>query len=427
MKYERGRGSVNEDFSHSPRSGNGCESVEPMMVLRSVLLLMLCWMLTGFLLSCAPVPPAPPPPPPAPPPPAPTAHALSTAGPASLTVGSYVPDIESFGGEVRSVRVSQEGNRVLFRYELVRTEGTGPVDVVLKLTIRGKEYTAENLSLEGDVGKVSPGPNRVITWHVLRDFPRGLHGDMDWELTAPPKHPRAGSTVVDRMAGVEFKFAYIPPGTFMMGSPSSEPKRDSDETQHRVTLTKGFYMQTTEITQGQWKAVMGGNPSHFKSCGDHCPVESVFWNDCQEFIRKLNQLAGTNRYRLPTEAEWEYAARAGSSARWSFGDNEAQLKEYAWYSENSGGKTQSVARKKPNAWGLYDMHGNVWEWCQDWYGKYPSGSVTDPTGPSSGSYRVLRGGSWDSSAGYCRSAYRFHYTPGGRYSLLGARLLRSYP
>jgi len=327
---------------------------------------------------------------------------------------------ESAGGEVRSVRVSQEGNRVLFRYELVRTEGTGPVDVVLKLTIQGKEYTAEKLSLEGDVGKVSPGPNKGITWHVLRDFPRGLHGDIEWELTAP----RAKQTKVDAIAGIEFTFAYIAPGTFMMGSPSSEPGRDSDERQHRVTLTKGFYMQTTEVTQGQWKAVMGSNPSHFKDCGDYCPVERVSWNDCQEFIRKLNQLAGANRYRLPTEAEWEYAARAGSSARWSFGDNEAQLKEYAWYTENSGGKTQPVARKKPNAWGLYDMHGNVWEWCQDGYGDYPSGSVTDPTGSSSGSDRVGRGGSWDHYAKFCRSAYRYSHTPDYRFNFLGLRLAR---
>lgn len=208
-----------------------------------------------------------------------------------------------------------------------------------------------------------------------------------------------------------------------MGSPSSEPERDSDENQHRVTLTKGFYMGVTEVTQGQWREIMGSNPSNFK--GDNLPVEQVSWNDCQEFIRKLNLQEGGNKYRLPTEAEWEYACRAGSTSRFCFGDSDGSLEQYAWYNSNSSNKTHPVAQKKPNEWGLYDMHGNVWEWCQDWFGDYPSGHVADPDGPSSGSFRVRRGGSWFSYAGVCRSASRHDGTPGGRGGHLGFRLART--
>ena len=157
-----------------------------------------------------------------------------------------------------------------------------------------------------------------------------------------------------------------------MGSPSGESNRDSDEKQHRVTLTREYYMQTTEVTQGQWRKVMGSNPSKFTNCGDNCPVEKVSWEDCQQFIQKLNGMEGTRKYRLPTEAEWEYAARAGTTGAYA-GDLDAM----AWYDDNSGGKTHAVGGKSPNAWGLYDMHGNVYEWCQDWKGNYPSGSVTD--------------------------------------------------
>jgi formylglycine-generating enzyme required for sulfatase activity/uncharacterized caspase-like protein len=221
------------------------------------------------------------------------------------------------------------------------------------------------------------------------------------------------------------EFVYVKPASFMMGSPSSKQGRGSYEKQHRVTLTKGYYLQTTEVTQGQWRAIMGNNPSRFSNCGDDCPVEKVSWNDVQAFISKLNRKEGTNRYRLPTEAEWEYAARAGSTSRFCFGDDEDRLSEYAWYVRNSGGKTHSVAQKKPNAWILYDMHGNVWEWCQDWYSDYPSGSVTDPTGPSSGSSRVYRGGCWLNLAGLCRSANRLWYLPGYRSHRLGFRLALS--
>jgi len=188
----------------------------------------------------------------------------------------------------------------------------------------------------------------------------------------------------------------------------------------------------TEVTQGQWKMVMGENPSYFKDCGDDCPVEQVSWDDCQEFITKLNQMEGTTKYRLPTEAEWEYAARAGSETAFANGvitetgcGHEPNLDQMGWYCGNSGNTTHPVAQKLPNAWGLYDMHGNVWEWCQDWYGSYPSISVLDPQGPDSGSRRVIRGGSWDFYARYCRSADRDFNWPDDSSSFIGFRLART--
>ncbi len=228
--------------------------------------------------------------------------------------------------------------------------------------------------------------------------------------------------------GMTFKL--IPAGTFMMGSPEDEPGRWDDETRHQVTLTKSFYMQTTEVTQGQWKAVMGSNPSYFPNCGDNCPVETVSWDDVQGFITALNG-RGEGTYRLPTEAEWEYAARAGTSTPFYFGQclstNQGNYDGNYPLSGCSEGeyraKTIPAASLQANGWGLYDMYGNVWEWVQDWYGAYPTGSVTDPAGPNIGSDRVHRGGSWYSFARFCRSAYRYRYSPDNRFSYLGLRLL----
>jgi formylglycine-generating enzyme required for sulfatase activity len=215
------------------------------------------------------------------------------------------------------------------------------------------------------------------------------------------------------------KFVWIPPGTFLMGSPSGEQGRFSDETQHRVTLTKGFYLGVYAVTQTEWQAVMGTNRSHFK--GDKRPVERVSWDHCQEFCRKLSEREGKT-YRLPTEAEWEYACRAGTTKAYYFGDDPAKLPDYAWFDGNSGDETHPVGQKKPNAWGLYDMHGNVWEWCQDWYGGYPTSDQVDPQGPSEGSDRVYRGGSWRHDPRRCRSADRHRFEPGHRYHNLGCRL-----
>jgi len=229
-------------------------------------------------------------------------------------------------------------------------------------------------------------------------------------------------------------FVLIPAGTFTMGSPADEPGRYSDEgPQHQVTLTQSFYMQTTEVTQAQWEAVMGTNQSYFSGCSS-CPIENVSWNDAQVFIGLLNA-RGEGIYSLPTEAQWEYAARAGSTtAFYNGGITETEsgydpnLDAIAWYTYNSGGKTHPVAQKAPNAWGLYDMLGNVYEFCHDWFNSsyYDSTPTTDPMGPSTGSSRVARSGSWNSTARFCRSARRSSnsVTPDRTFSYFGFRLLR---
>jgi formylglycine-generating enzyme required for sulfatase activity len=191
---------------------------------------------------------------------------------------------------------------------------------------------------------------------------------------------------------------------------------------HGVTLTKGYHLGATEVTQAQWESVMGSNPSKFK--GRDLPVENVSWDDAMAYCRKLTEreraagrLAAGYAYTLPTEAQWEYAYRAGTTGAYA-GD----LGSMAWYGENSGNKTHAVATKRANAWGLYDMHGNVWEWCSDWYGSYASGRVVDPTGARSGTGRIARGGSWFNDASYCRSALRSRDSPDYRINGLGFRL-----
>ena len=216
------------------------------------------------------------------------------------------------------------------------------------------------------------------------------------------------------------KFAWIPPGNFLMGSPNAEAGREANETQHQVTLTKGFYMGVYSVTQEEWQGVMGKNPSSYKG-EKNLPVDTVSWVDSQEFIKKLGD-KDKKAYRLPTEAEWEFAARAGTRTAYYFGNDKSILGQYAWYSENSEKKTHPVGQKKPNQWGLFDMSGNVWQWCEDWHGDYQNKDVVDPQGPEKGSLRVLRGGSWGDDPRSCRSAYRARDEPGNRYGGIGCRV-----
>jgi formylglycine-generating enzyme required for sulfatase activity len=228
-------------------------------------------------------------------------------------------------------------------------------------------------------------------------------------------------------------FIRIKAGTFTMGSPSDEhiEREDREGPQHLVTISKDFYMQTTEVTQKQWKDVMGDNPSFFSNCGDTCPVEQVSWGDVQSFITKMNN-RGEGFYRLPTEAEWEYCARAGTQTAFHWGDcMSSDQANYNGNHERSGcskgenrQKTIPVANLEKNAWGLFDMHGNVWEWCQDWFENYPSSSIIDPKGPTTGHSRIFRGGGFGEHAGCCRSAYRGHNTPDNRIHILGFRLVK---
>ncbi|CAN5503838.1 hypothetical protein BH10ACI1_BH10ACI1_17420 [soil metagenome] len=215
----------------------------------------------------------------------------------------------------------------------------------------------------------------------------------------------------------EIEMVKIPAGSFMMGSDNGE---EDEKPVHRVNISNSFYMGMYEVTQAQWKAVMGNNPSRFSSCGGDCPVEQVSWDEVQSFIAKLNNLQSDYQYRLPTEAEWEYAARAGTT-----GDYYGNLDSIAWYLSNSGSKTHPVGQKQANNFGLYDMSGNVWEWCQDWYESYSSGAVTNPTGSTTGSDRVIRGGGWNDDAVYLRAANRDGNAPSDRNIGLGFRVVRN--
>lgn len=219
--------------------------------------------------------------------------------------------------------------------------------------------------------------------------------------------------------GIKYNMVWVDGGTFRMGATSEQGSEISDEKPvHSVTLS-GYYIGKTEVTQALWQAVMGSNPSYFE--GDGLPVEQVSWDDCQKFIRKLNSLTGQN-FRLPTEAEWEFACRGGNNSRGYKYSGSNYIDNVAWYDGNSGDKTHPVATKSPNELGIYDMSGNVWEWCADWYGDYSSGRQTNPKGPYDGSIRVGRGGCWFNGAGNCRSSDRYDYYPTGRYGNLGLRL-----
>ena len=224
-----------------------------------------------------------------------------------------------------------------------------------------------------------------------------------------------------RVNGVEFKMIKVEGGTFSMGATSEQSSDgyDNEHPVHSVTLSD-YYIGETEVTQELWQAVMGSNPSYFKG-NNQRPVESVSWNDCQEFIKKLNQLTG-KEFRLPTEAEWEYAARGGKYSRGYRYSGSNNAYEVAWFARNSGDTTHLVATKEANELGLYDMSGNVWEWCNDWYGRYQSCFQTNPTGPSKGEYRVLRGGSWDIFVRFVRVSFRIICTPDGRNYNFGLRL-----
>jgi formylglycine-generating enzyme required for sulfatase activity len=256
---------------------------------------------------------------------------------------------------------------------------------------------------------------------------------------APPRRPAK--------AKVSGDFIVIPSGAFMMGSPESELGREADETQFHVVIGKKFMIGKNEVTQSQWSETMGTNPSHFKDCGQNCPVENVSWNDVQEFIGRYNEKHGGG-YRLPTEAEWEYAARAGAATAFHTGDitqescgSDPALDRAGWHCGNSAADypgcdmlsdkgqlqcsgVQPVGGKEPNAWGLYDTHGNVYEWTSSWLGPYPSGESTDPAGPETGRFRVVRGGSWDRPAKYCRAADRRGVRADIRDKSIGFRLAR---
>ena len=265
----------------------------------------------------------------------------------------------------------------------------------------------------------------LLAWGQTEDKEKPATKTENQPAQAKPQDPPKNFT-----NSLGMKFVWIPPGTFIRGTPEGEERGEvvNDETQHKVTLTKGFYMGVYPVTQEQWQAVMGNNPSKFKG-EKNLPVDTVSWDDCQEFIKKL-RAKDKKPYRLPSEAEREYSCRAGTTTTFHFGEtisaDQANYDGEHIYSNGKQGvyrdKTTPVGSFPPNAWGLYDMHGNVLQWCQDWLGEYPKNDVVDPQGPKNGKGRVVRSGSWYGAPQYIRSAFRYGLDPGLRHDRCGLRV-----
>jgi formylglycine-generating enzyme required for sulfatase activity len=319
--------------------------------------------------------------------------------------------------EVKEPRAERDGDVMVFSYDLV---GAGREEVV-SLTIRagGKEYASGKLHLKGDVGKVKPGKGKVIRWQIREDFPGGLEGEPVWELKVVPKGFR------DPVTGMEF--VRVTGGCYSMGDGFGVGTKD-ELPLHKVCLSD-YYIGKYEVTQGEWLKVMGNNPSFFKKCGERCPVDSVSWKDVDTFLEKLVKLGG-KQYRLPTEAEWEYAARGGGKkVKWAGTGNQKELKDYALYADNSANRTRPVGRKRPNALGIYDMSGSVWEWVGDYYdaGFYRKSPSDNPTGPERGLSRVQRGGAWNSQSTDLRVTKRVRGKEGVASLATGFRLVLPSP
>lgn len=305
--------------------------------------------------------------------------------------------------KIFNIRAEQRGQDIVVFYSL---ETTSPCEVSLLLSQdNGATWSSPLKNISGDVGKNILGGEKQIMWKVLEEREQLVGDNMKFKVIAFDKK------------SFEPEMVFVEGGTFEMGSNFG----DSDENPvHSVTLN-AFNIGKYEVTQAQWRSLMGSNPSRFTVC-DNCPVETVSWVAVQDFIRKLNAQTGKN-YRLPTEAEWEYAAKGGRQSRGYTYSGSNDLASVAWYSDNSGSKTHVVAEKQENELGIYDMTGNVWEWCSDWYGAYSSSNQINPTGAYSSQFRVLRGGSWYYYANYCRSANRLWLNPDVNYSNIGFRLV----
>ncbi|MBP8132340.1 MAG: SUMF1/EgtB/PvdO family nonheme iron enzyme [Candidatus Hydrogenedentes bacterium] len=321
-----------------------------------------------------------------------------------------------------------------------------------QVTVRAEGYEEHTETVSIEPGKWTQKPVVLAKVTVVRPPepprpPTAAPPAQPPQVTVTTGEPKPGDVqTVDLGGGVTLELVWIPPGTFLMGGDQSPEKvarlfggenTEADwfrheQPQHQVTLTQGFWLGKYEVTQGQWERVMGNNPSHL-TFDPRLPVECVSWEDCQEFIDKLNGRVSRGGFRLPTESQWEYACRAGTTTPFCFGQTisteQANYRGNYTYGNGREGvcreNTVLVGNFPANTWGLYDMHGNVKEWCSDWFGAYPSGSVTDPAGPASGVSRVVRGGSWADHPGCCRSAYRYSDTPDYRFAHLGLRLSRT--
>lgn len=336
--------------------------------------------------------------------------------------------------EIRNLKTGQQENRAFAVYDLYGKPGERVADVKVVLEIGGERYSGEKLTLSGDFGKaVKIGTRKTIYWDVLKDMPTGFEGDLFWNVetvTTGTQISSGLSAPVDDSGRKEFTdpaamidLVYVPSGCFKMGDAGGGG--DSDEGPSHEVCLDGFYIGKYEITQFQWQTVMGSNPSFFKKCGQKCPVENISWADANRFIKKLNSLSGKT-YRLPTEAEWEYAARSGGKAQ-RFSGSDDKIATVAWYELNADGASHPVGEKLPNDAGVYDMSGNIAEWVQDWKGDYPSVAEKNPSGKSTGKFRVIRGGSWLDEPNSLRTTYRSELNSRARTNLVGMRVVLPSP
>ncbi len=300
---------------------------------------------------------------------------------------------------ITNVQARQEGFSIIITYDMSGSLRSDHEIWVGHTTDGGKNYTPIS-GAEGDLGSnVLPGTGKEITWRITDNSPTGKDVLFKVWAYAPPQG-----------------MVYVEGGNFQMGSNSGE----NDEMPVHTVTVNSFFMDATEVTQAEYRRVMGKNPSNFSGC-DECPVEKVSWEDAMEYANKVGK-------RLPTEAEWEYAARGGNQSMGNTYSGSNDLSVLGWYVDNAGNKTHPVSQKRPNELGLYDMSGNVYEWCADWYGEdyYSQSSRANPHGPASGTTRVLRGGSWNNNDINCRVAYRYADFPINKYIIFGFRCVQDF-
>ena len=328
-------------------------------------------------------------------------------------LGTTIPCLSQ---QITNTDFYQSGKKLVITYDLIEIKASQTFDISLYVsTDNGSTWQGPLEEVSGDVGQnIIVGSGSSIVWNTLREFAM-LKGKVGFRVVAKVNDKNLPEMV------------FVKGGTFQMGS---EDGYGNEKPIHSVTVSD-FYIGKYEVTQKEWREIMGTNPSGFKDC-DNCPVERVSWDDVQEFLKKLNVKTGKN-HRLPTEAEWEYASRGGNQSKGYTYSGSNTIDNVAWYGENSyylGSEhknygTNPVGQKSSNELGIYDMSGNVWEWCSDWYGSdyYKNSSSNNPQGASSGTYRVLRGGAWGSEPAYCRIAYRRNDTPAYRITDIGFRVV----